>query len=213
MFLREWTAWHTIQKHICKGKMPEKYELVWINLVQTLIEAKDFSSSPCVQTSSGAHPASYPMFTMFHSQSEAWLGHDWPLTPIQCIGQEWVGAISPLPLDTCMAAAGQLYFYWMNLRTSHYILIQPNDTAVMWNYYAPGKYLKRNHLYNEKYGYTTFHSLNYAVLAHALLHYSCMEPSSVHFLLHYSLLFTLKIQNRNVTIQSHKLYNQALYLL
>jgi hypothetical protein len=29
--------------------------------VRSPTEAEDFSSSPCVQTSSGAHPASYPM--------------------------------------------------------------------------------------------------------------------------------------------------------
>jgi hypothetical protein len=32
-------------------------------MVQSLIGAEDFSSSPCVQTGSGAHPASYPMGT------------------------------------------------------------------------------------------------------------------------------------------------------
>jgi hypothetical protein len=31
--------------------------------VRSLTEAEDFSSSPCVQISFGAHPASYPMGT------------------------------------------------------------------------------------------------------------------------------------------------------
>jgi hypothetical protein len=31
--------------------------------VRSLTEAEDFSSSPCVQTGSGAHPASYPKGT------------------------------------------------------------------------------------------------------------------------------------------------------
>jgi hypothetical protein len=31
--------------------------------VRSLTEAQDFSSSPCIQTGSGAHPASYPMDT------------------------------------------------------------------------------------------------------------------------------------------------------
>jgi hypothetical protein len=31
--------------------------------VRSLIGAEDFSSSPCVQTGSGAHTASYPMIT------------------------------------------------------------------------------------------------------------------------------------------------------
>jgi hypothetical protein len=35
-------------------------------------EAKDFSCSLCVQTSSEAHPASYPMDTT----SKVWPGHD-----------------------------------------------------------------------------------------------------------------------------------------
>jgi hypothetical protein len=30
----------------------------WMTGVRSLTEAEDFSSSPCVQTSSGAHPAS-----------------------------------------------------------------------------------------------------------------------------------------------------------
>jgi hypothetical protein len=34
--------------------------------------AQDFSSSPCVQTGSGAHPASYPMGT----GGKAWPGRD-----------------------------------------------------------------------------------------------------------------------------------------
>jgi hypothetical protein len=35
----------------------------WDNQVTSPTEAKDFSSSICVQTSSGAHPASYSMGT------------------------------------------------------------------------------------------------------------------------------------------------------
>jgi hypothetical protein len=31
--------------------------------------------------------------------------------PIQCRGQERVGAISPPPLVACMVVAGQLYFF------------------------------------------------------------------------------------------------------
>jgi hypothetical protein len=33
----------------------------WMIGVRSLTGAEDFSSSPCVQTGSGAHPASYPM--------------------------------------------------------------------------------------------------------------------------------------------------------
>jgi hypothetical protein len=32
-----------------------------VNVIRSPAEAKDFSSSLCVQTSCGAHPASYPM--------------------------------------------------------------------------------------------------------------------------------------------------------
>jgi hypothetical protein len=35
----------------------------WAIEVQSLTGAEDFSSSPCVQTGSGAHPASYPVGT------------------------------------------------------------------------------------------------------------------------------------------------------
>jgi hypothetical protein len=35
----------------------------WTIGVRSPTEALDFSSSPCVQTGSGAHPASYPMGT------------------------------------------------------------------------------------------------------------------------------------------------------
>jgi hypothetical protein len=61
--------------------------------------AKDFSSSLCVQTSSGAHPASCTIgtggpFPGGKSAAGAWR---WPLTPIYFRGREWVGAIPPLP--------------------------------------------------------------------------------------------------------------------
>jgi hypothetical protein len=35
----------------------------WTIGVRSLTGAEDFSSSPCIQTGSGAHPASYPMGT------------------------------------------------------------------------------------------------------------------------------------------------------
>jgi hypothetical protein len=44
----------------------------WTTGVRTLAEAKDFSSSLCVQTSSEAYPASYPMGTM---GSLLWVKH------------------------------------------------------------------------------------------------------------------------------------------
>jgi hypothetical protein len=70
--------------------------------------AKDFSSSLCVQTGCGAHPASCPMgtgvpFLGGKSAAGAWC---WPLTPIWCRGQAWVGAIPPLPPSACMTCSG-----------------------------------------------------------------------------------------------------------
>jgi hypothetical protein len=45
---------------------------VWTIGVQSLTGAEDFSSSPCVQTGCGAHPASYSMGT----GGKAWPGRD-----------------------------------------------------------------------------------------------------------------------------------------
>jgi hypothetical protein len=64
--------------------------------------AKDFSSSLCAQTGSGAHPASCPMDTGGPFPG-AWR---WPLTPIWCKGQEWVGAILPLPQSVPVECSG-----------------------------------------------------------------------------------------------------------
>jgi hypothetical protein len=49
----------------------------WMIGVRSPAEAKDFSSGLCVQTSSEAHPASYPMGTggLFPG-GKAWLGRD-----------------------------------------------------------------------------------------------------------------------------------------
>jgi hypothetical protein len=73
--------------------------------------AKDFSSILCVQTGSGAHPASCTMgtggpFPGGKSAAGAWR---WPLTPIKCRGREWVGAIPPLPPSASMACSGTAF--------------------------------------------------------------------------------------------------------
>jgi hypothetical protein len=65
---------------------------------------REFFSLACVQTSSGAHPASCPMGTRGH----AW---HWPLTPFCCWGRKWVGATPPLPLCLHRCAVGTLYLY------------------------------------------------------------------------------------------------------
>jgi hypothetical protein len=49
----------------------------WVIEVRSPTEAKDFSSSPCVQTGSGPHPASYPMGTEgSFPGGKAWPGRD-----------------------------------------------------------------------------------------------------------------------------------------
>jgi hypothetical protein len=74
-------------------------------------EAKDCSSSLCVQTSSEARPPPFQWVTGVLSRGVQ-RGRGVTLTThsIQCRGQERVGAILNLPLVTCMAIAGQLYF-------------------------------------------------------------------------------------------------------
>jgi hypothetical protein len=49
----------------------------WSARVQYITEAEDFSSNLCVQTSSGAHPASYTIGTGgSFPRGKAWLGRD-----------------------------------------------------------------------------------------------------------------------------------------
>jgi hypothetical protein len=56
----------------------------WTIGVRSPTGGEDFSSSPCVQTGSGVHPASYPMGTGSpFPGGKAWPGAwRWPLTPI-----------------------------------------------------------------------------------------------------------------------------------
>jgi hypothetical protein len=69
---------------------------------------KYFSSSLCVQTSSGAHRASCPMSTGIISPGVK-LGRVVTLTTnILCWSEECVGAISFLPTSACLAIAGQI---------------------------------------------------------------------------------------------------------
>jgi hypothetical protein len=46
----------------------------WVTGVQSLAEAKNFSSSVCFQTSSDAHPSSFPVGTRSPSQGKVWPG-------------------------------------------------------------------------------------------------------------------------------------------
>jgi hypothetical protein len=68
------------------------------------LKAKDFFSSLCVHTGSGAHPASCTMGTVGpfpgvkRGRGETLTAH-----PHLVPGQQWVGAVSPLPISACMA--------------------------------------------------------------------------------------------------------------
>jgi hypothetical protein len=67
--------------------------------------AHDFSCSPCVQTGSGAHPASCTMDT-----GGPFPGRGVTLTTHPSSAEvEWVGAIPPLPQASPWCAVGQLY--------------------------------------------------------------------------------------------------------
>jgi hypothetical protein len=55
---------------------------IWMSEIQSLAEAKDFSSSLCVQSSSEAHPASYHMCTGgCFPRGKAWPGHNTEHSP------------------------------------------------------------------------------------------------------------------------------------
>jgi hypothetical protein len=81
------------------------------NLYASPAEAKDFSSSLCVQTSSDAHPAFYSMSTGGSFPGDkAWLGRDADHSTPSSTESRVERAILPLPLGACMAVAVQLYF-------------------------------------------------------------------------------------------------------
>jgi hypothetical protein len=80
--------------------------------VRSLAEARDFSSNLCVQTGSGAHPASCTMGIGGVLSPGVKRGQGVTMTtyPIYCRGREWVGAIHhPLRLHRCVV--GQLYLH------------------------------------------------------------------------------------------------------
>jgi hypothetical protein len=79
----------------------------WTTGIRSPAEEKDFLSSLCVQTSSGAHPASYPMGTVGpFPRGKAQSGPGTDITLIYCRGQGWVGAIYSLLLSAWMACSG-----------------------------------------------------------------------------------------------------------
>jgi hypothetical protein len=76
---------------------------------------KSFSSSLCVQTTSEAHPASYPMVTEgSFVGGEARPGRDADHSPPS--SQEWVGAIPPLPLAACTMYRHNFTFFLLIYR-------------------------------------------------------------------------------------------------
>jgi hypothetical protein len=83
--------------------------------VQSLVDAKDFSSSLCVQTSSEANPASYPMVTAGPfpgglSVARVLLTTHPHLVPMSRMSRSYTSS----PLSACMASSGtallSLYF-------------------------------------------------------------------------------------------------------
>jgi hypothetical protein len=83
----------------------------WTTGVWSPAEEKNFYSSLCVQASSDAYPTSCPLCTggPFPPVKR---GRRMTLSthPIWCRGQEWVGAISLLTFDSCMAVVEPLFF-------------------------------------------------------------------------------------------------------
>jgi hypothetical protein len=80
-------------------------------------EAEDFSSSFCVQTGSGAHPASCPMGTGgSFPGGKARPGRD-------ADHSQWVGAITPPPPAPSWGGAEQLYIYQIQFNVSFNIFI------------------------------------------------------------------------------------------
>jgi hypothetical protein len=84
----------------------------WTAGVRSPAEAKDTSSSPCVQTSSEAHPASYPVGTrgpfpgVKHGRGMTLTTHP-HLIPRSITSRSYTSS----PLGACVAVVGRLYFF------------------------------------------------------------------------------------------------------
>jgi hypothetical protein len=81
---------------------------------------KDISSNLCVKPALGPTqpPVQWVPRVLSPGQSAAGAWR-WPLTPIYCRGQEWIGAISPFPPSATMACRGTalLCFFTYYIRT------------------------------------------------------------------------------------------------
>jgi hypothetical protein len=84
----------------------------WTTGVWSPAETKSFSSSLCVQTSSEAHLASYPM-VLIHGVKRGMGVTQTTHDPIHCWGQEWVGGIPPLLLSSCMACCWTAFSFYI----------------------------------------------------------------------------------------------------
>jgi hypothetical protein len=91
---------------------------------QSPAEAKDFSSSLCVQTSSEANPALYAVGTGgCYLVGKEWPGCDAdPSPPSSAKIKEWVEALLPLLLSTCIMGSGTaLLHFIMTVTNQNYI--------------------------------------------------------------------------------------------
>jgi hypothetical protein len=92
-------------------------------VVPSPAEAKDFSSSPCVQTSSETHPTSYPLgtrgpFPGDKARPERAADHSPHLVPRSRMSRSCL-----LLLGACMTVAGQLcLFYFTPRRRLRFVL-------------------------------------------------------------------------------------------
>jgi hypothetical protein len=81
----------------------------WVTGVRSSTEANDFPSTFCVQTSSEAHPASYPIGTRGpFPGGKAWLGYDADHSPHLLLRSRMSRSYTASPLSTCMVCMGQV---------------------------------------------------------------------------------------------------------
>jgi hypothetical protein len=94
----------------------------WTTGFPSPAEALDFSSSPCVQTSSGVHPASYPMGTGGpFPGGKARPGRDTdhkPLFSAEVKNEQELYFSHPWSLH---GVAGQIYFLYISLQHTKYV--------------------------------------------------------------------------------------------
>jgi hypothetical protein len=84
----------------------------WAIGVQSLAEAKDFSSSLCVQTGSGAHPASYPMSTRGpFTGGKVWPGRDADHSPQLVLRSQIGRSYISSPPSTSMVCSGTVLLH------------------------------------------------------------------------------------------------------